>query len=205
MCASYRSSAAAIPTVSAVPGLTRSGHFAAPPAGRPSIYGSMARVADCSVRGLGQCVFTGIESGRRRGTAVALLPLLIVATFVMGARSFRGCDSTKLAVTPIDRSGLDGPVTLEAQLTSGGDPVRGAAISFLVLSDGPMTTSKGRVIGAVDTDADGFARLSFSRGLAALEPPYYLINGDSAEFRFTGSVPGREGDLCRAEGRLVFT
>ena len=65
-----------------------------------------------------------------------------------------------------------------------------------------MTTSKGRLIGAVDTDADGFARLSVSRGLASLEPPYYVINGFSAEFRFTGSVPGRE--LCRTKGEFVF-
>lgn len=136
---------------------------------------------------------------------MALLPLFIAATtFVLGACSFRGCDSTKLAVTPIDRSGLDGPVTLEARLTSGGDPVRGAAVSFFILRDGAMTTAKGRVIGAVDTDADGFGRLSISRGLASLEPPYYVINGYSAEFRFTGSVPGREGDLCRAQGEFVF-
>lgn len=145
-----------------------------------------------------------MESWGRRGTAVALLPFLCAATFVLGGCSFRGCDSTKLAVTPIDRSGLDGPVTLEAQLTSGGDPVRGAAISFFVLRDGPMTTAKGRLVGGADTDADGFARLSFSRGLASLEPPYYVINGFSAEFRFTGSVPGREGDLCRTKAEFVF-
>ena len=146
-----------------------------------------------------------MESSRRRRTAVALLPFLCAATFVLGGCSFRGCDSTKLALTPIGRSGLDSPVTLEARLTSGGDPVRGAAISFFLLRDGPMTTAKGELIGAVDTDANGFARLSFPRGLAALKPPYYVINGFSAEFRFTGSVPGREGDLCRTKGEFVFT
>ena len=85
----------------------------------------MDRVADRSIRGLTRWVGTRMECWRRRGTAVALLPFLCAATFVLGGCSFRGCDSTELAVAPIDRSGLDGPVTLEARLTSGGDPVRG--------------------------------------------------------------------------------
>ena len=132
------------------------------------------------------------------------MALLCAATPVLGACSGRGCDSTNLAVTPIDRSSLESPVTLEARLTSGGDPVGGAAVSFFVLRDGPMTKSRSRLVGAADTDANGVARLSFSRGLASLEPPDYVIHGYSAEFRFTGSVPGREGDLCRAQSEFVF-
>ena len=69
---------------------------------------------------------------------------------------------------------------------------------------GPTTTAKGELSGAVDTDANGFARLSVSRGLAALVPPSYVNNGSSAEIRFTGSVPAREGDLCRTRGEFVF-
>ena len=133
-----------------------------------------------------------------------MLALLVVASFALEACSGWGCDDTELVVTPIDRSALDGPATLEARLTSRGDPVRGAALTIFVLRDGPNTTSRGRAIGHGDTDAEGFVRLSFSRGLAAIEPPPYVIHGYSAEFRFTGSVPGRKGELCRAQGEFEF-
>lgn len=140
----------------------------------------------------------------RREMSTALLAVLVVASSALGACSGWGCDDTELVVTPIDRSALEGPVTLEARLTSGGDPVRGAALTMFVLRDGPNTTSKGRAIGHGDTDADGYLRLSFKRGLAAIEPPPYVIHGYSAEFRFTGSVPGRKGELCRAQGEFEF-
>ena len=144
------------------------------------------------------------SSALRKGTANALIALLVVASFALQACSGWGCDDTELVVTPIDRSALEGPVTLEARLTSGGDPVRGAALTMFVLRDGPNTTSRGRAIGHGDTDADGYLRLPFKRGLAAIEPPPYVIHGYSAEFRFTGSVPGRKGELCRAQGEFEF-
>ena len=138
----------------------------------------------------------------RGPTVVTLLGLVVGATLLLPACS--GCESAELAATPIGRSALGGPVTLEARLTSGGSPVRGAAVIFFVLSDGQNTTSRGRAIGDGITDSDGFARVSFSRGLAALEPPSYVINGYSVEFRATGSVPGREGELCRTQGEFLF-
>jgi hypothetical protein len=144
-----------------------------------------------------------VAGSARRRASTALLVLLVAGSFASEACS-GGCDHTDLVVTPIDRSALDGPVTLEARLTSGGDPVRGAAVTMFVLRDGPNTTSKGRAIGHGDTDADGYLRLFFKRGLAAIEPPPYVIHGYSAEFRFTGSVPGREGELCRAQGEFEF-
>ena len=139
----------------------------------------------------------------RRAASKALLVFLVAASFGSEA-CWGGCDDTDLVVTPIDRSALDGPVTLEARLTSGGDPVVGAALTMFVLRDGPNTTSRGRAIGHGDTDADGYLRLPFKRGLAAIEPPPYVIHGYSAEFRFTGSVPGRKGELCRAQGEFEF-
>ena len=67
-----------------------------------------------------------------------------------------------------------------------------------------MTSSRSRSVGDGITDAQGVARMSFSRGLAALVPPTYVIHGYGAEFRFTGSVPGRENELCRAQGEFLF-
>ena len=142
--------------------------------------------------------------GVGRGTSTAFVVVLVLGTFVWDGCSRWKCQSARLAVTPIERSGLEGPVTLEARLTSGGDPVRGAAISFFVLWEDPEVPNRGRSIGGADTDADGFARISFQRGLAALQPTY-PVNGYSAEFRAPGSVPGRENEFCRAQGRFTFT
>ena len=132
------------------------------------------------------------------------MALILAATVLLPACSGLHCNNARLSVTPIDRSGLDGPVTLEVRLTSGGDPVRGAPISFFVLWEDPEIPDRGRLIGHADTDADGFARISFQRGLAALQPTY-AVNGYSAEFRATGAVPGRENDFCRARGKFTFT
>jgi hypothetical protein len=130
--------------------------------------------------------------------------LVVAATALLPACAGWQCSKARLALTPIDRSGLGGPVTLEVRLTSGGDPVRGAPISFFVLWEDPDNPDRGRLIGHADTDTDGFARLSFERGLAALQPTY-AVNGFSAEFRATGAVPGRENDFCRAQGKFKFT
>ena len=139
-----------------------------------------------------------------RGTPTALAVLLVLGTFVWDGCSRWRCQSARLAVAPIGRSGLEGPVTLEARLTSGGDPVRGAAIAFFVLWEDPDVPNRGRSIGSANTDAEGFARVSFQRGLAALQPTY-PVNGYSAEFRATGSVPGRANEVCRAQGKFTFT
>jgi hypothetical protein len=141
-------------------------------------------------------------AGREKTATALVFVLLVAATLLLPACS--GCDRTDLKVTPVGRAALDGPVTLEARLTTGGDPVRAAPISFFLLSTGPMTTAKGRLIGGADTDDDGFARISFRGGLAALEPPNYVIHGYSAEFRVRGSVPGRENELCRSRGEFEF-
>lgn len=122
----------------------------------------------------------------------------------MAACSPWSCDQTRLEVTPIDRSALTGPVTLEARLTAGGDPVRRAPILFFILwAERRQGQAAGRVVGDATTDADGLARISFRGGLAALEPADVII-GYSAEFRFTGSVPGRENELCRSQGEFEF-
>ncbi len=133
-----------------------------------------------------------------------MLTLLLATILSLPACSGWRCDGTNLVVTPIDRSALTGPVTLEARLTSGGDAVRGAPISFFIRwaesRKGPIG---GRVVGGATTDADGIARTSFRGGLAALEPTDVII-GYSAEFRFTGSVPGRENQFCGSQGKFEF-
>ena len=81
--------------------------------------------------------------------------LVVAATALLPACSGWQCSKARLALTPIDGSGLGGPVTLEVRLTSGGDPVRGAPISFFVLWEDPDNPDRGRLIGHADTDTDG--------------------------------------------------
>jgi hypothetical protein len=69
--------------------------------------------------------------------------LIVAATILLPACSGWHCSNARLTVTPIDRPGLDGPVTLEVRLTSGGDPVRGAPISFFVLWEDPEIPDRG--------------------------------------------------------------
>ena len=139
----------------------------------------------------------------RRTAKGALIAMLVLVSNAVEACS-PGCDVTELTLTPIDRSALDGPVTLEARLTVDGDGVQGAAVVFFVLRTGLNTNTKGRAIGNATTDTKGLARISFRAGLASVEPPPYVIHGYSAQFRSTHAVPGRENELCTARGEYEF-
>ena len=144
----------------------------------------------------------GRLTGLLRGSpSTSMRAVLLSMVLPLGACS--NCDGTNLAVTPINRSALTGPVTLEARLTSGGDPVRGAPILFFIRWEGSEKVGGGRRIGSADTDARGFARISFQNGLAKLQPSS-AVTGYAAEFRVIGSVPGRENELCRTQSEFEF-
>lgn len=113
-----------------------------------------------------------------------------------------GCTKTTLTVEPVT-SAASGPVTLEARLTAGGDPLPGAGIAFFVEVSAPADRA-GRSIGGADTDSDGVATVSFDAGLGSLVLPDETVTGYSAEFRVTGSVD-REGDFCRSRGEAQIS
>ena len=133
----------------------------------------------------------------------ALAVTVVLASLPMQACLGRNCESTKLTLKPIDRTALNGPVTLEARLTSGGQGIVGAPIAFFVQFSQEDAKS-GLSVGGADTDAEGYARRTIKEGLAQFAP-LRPVDGYTAEFRIRGSVPGRENQLCRSRGDYRFT
>lgn len=108
-----------------------------------------------------------------------------------------------MTVEPVPREARTGPVTLEARLTAGGEPLVGAGIGFFVRGTGPNGWT-GQSVGGARTDADGRARLVLKGGLQAQVTPSNQVTGYSAEFRLTSSVE-KKGDYCRSDGEAPIS
>lgn len=108
-----------------------------------------------------------------------------------------------MRVEPVPREARTGPVTLEARLTAGGEPLVGAGIGFFVRGTGPNGWT-GQSVGGARTDADGRARLVLKGGLQAQVTPSNQVTGYRAEFRLTSSVE-KKRDYCRSNGEAPIS
>jgi hypothetical protein len=136
--------------------------------------------------------------------------LVLTTTALAAATSCgHGCTATKLSVTPLTIANPDTPVRLQATLTSGGQPVAGAPVSFYSSTvggnHGLNSNTGGSRFGSAKTDADGVATQVFPDGISdfALQPGENLV-GYSASFGELNTIRGT--DYCFAKsGQAAIT
>ncbi len=107
-----------------------------------------------------------------------LLVLLAVAasTAVPACGAF--CTDTALEARPAAGS----PLTLEAVLTTDGEPVAGGRVAFYTRATGPTGGEEGRLVAQATTDSNGVARHEVQGGKAALDYPVATLNGYRVTF-----------------------
>jgi hypothetical protein len=98
--------------------------------------------------------------GRRLALVVAISVVVAGAAIWVARRSnvdsASGCTTVAVHVNDIAVPDRHTPLTLEAQLTAGGRPIRGASVGFSTVQSG----EPGRHIGSADTNDEGIADLT---------------------------------------------
>ncbi|CRK54980.1 hypothetical protein [Alloactinosynnema sp. L-07] len=128
----------------------------------------------------------------RRG-ALTWVPRGLVLFALAGCSAF--CSDTAISVVPPNVG--SGPVTFEAKLTSGGDPVAGARLDFYILAKG-ANGEEGHLAGQGTTGGDGVARVVVDR--SSLDRPGATLSAVEVTFDSLAEINGEH--FCESKARV---
>lgn len=100
------------------------------------------------------------------------------------------------------RSAAGTPLTLEAVLTTDGEPVSGGRVAFYTRATGPTGGEEGRLIAQATTDSSGVARHAVQGGKVALDYPGATLNGYQVTFDNLDKLDGVRYCSAEATGNI---
>lgn len=110
------------------------------------------------------------------------------------------CTGAELAPAPATEA-ADGALVFEARMTSGGEPVAGATVTFFSRTERDNGTG-GHRIGESVTDADGVARLEREQGRAGMAVAGAEVIGYQVRYAKLDRVEGVRYCKTQADGTV---
>jgi hypothetical protein len=134
---------------------------------------------------------------------LALVMLLLVIGVLAGIVSIvhnksgthlkvsNGCKDTDIAVQPVALDSLSSPLSLQAKVTMGAQPVSKERVTFRIVGHDGQRRALMDTLGYATTDADGVATLQKSAGIADVSITFGkggVLTGYRAEFDGNGTT-----------------
>jgi hypothetical protein len=129
-----------------------------------------------------------------------LFVLLTVAASTAATACSAFCTDAALEARPASGT----PLTLEAVLTSDGEPVSGGRVAFYTRATGPGGGEEGRLIAQATSGSDGVARHVVQGGKSALDYEGATLNGYRVTFDNLDELNGVRYCSSSAEGSISF-